>query len=895
MAYVEPPRDVSDYDPRKHGARCDLCPLAGNNYVPFENPKHGGKPKLIVVGEGPGYKEEIRRKPFCGVSGAMLDDMLDEVGESRWDTYVTNAAMCRGDTDKDNDRAAECCAPRLLRELAAQPADVPIVALGKAAARAILGVKSILLARGFVWTAREVERPVKAAEAAARKARKSAGPHPDKNDKAKIHEADLRVEILKARHELAGRTVLPTVHPAFVLRSDTWTPILRIDLDRAARVANGKLRREDLEDNITRVQRARDLVPRTYIVTEDPKEIARAAKKLGPVVAVDIETESSTPLSPLLVKILCVQVSDGERAFVVGPWNPGLHAGPLSEALKGREGIVMHNGYNFDQPAIDRDGVVYDGSKIEDTLIAHHTFASHFPQRLDHVVSTFLDCSPWKIRHGRRGAEEKGIATQDMDPDELYHYGAVDAVLTAKAWHAMQADLADERSVYEHDKGLSLQGKGLQVGGFRVDRKRKYLLARLLKARAAALKGRMRHICKRPDFEPSRLGDVRRVLFTTLRAPMLNPTATGLASTSNATLETLKTGTNRAAKFSGALLDWRIAQKIRSTYVVAVVVHPDGRAHYNWRPYGTVSGRYSCRLQSAPRWSTAVEDRVREMYTADPDHNLWYFDLSQAEARFAANLSGDQNFIDTCKGDVHSGNALILFGPRDDSDEEGKDAAERITRDAKGKNCPKHAGGGGICNCGKPYRDIAKNAGFAVAYLAEAPAIFAYLRAHGFNIELDAVIGMLDKLKAAYKTYYRYVEDNVAFCQKHGYLRTALIGRKRVFGYAPKPTEIANFPIQSGIADVMNTRTPIIQRRAPAGTRLVAQVHDACLFSAPKRHTEWEIDKKGNKIPRGPMATLIEETWAEPVRLEASIVCRQDREFMLPAEIKVGRRWSDFG
>ena len=92
-------------------------------------------------------------------------------------------------------------------------------------------------------------------------------------------------------------------------------------------------------------------------------------------------------------------------------------------------------------------------------------------------------------------------------------------------------------------------------------------------------------------------------------------------------------------------------------------------------------------------------------------------------------------------------------------------------------------------------------------------------------------------------------------------------------------------PIQSGIADVMNTRLLEMQdalRRPAPRVRLVAQVHDAAIFDTPKGDAAL-VD------------ALIVKTWAEPIRIKPSIVCREAREFLLPAEIKEGRRWSSFG
>ena len=261
-----------------------------------------------------------------------------------------------------------------------------------------------------------------------------------------------------------------------------------------------------------------------------------------------------------------------------------------------------------------------------------------------------------------------------MEFTQLAQYNYQDCQLTANAWFAMQKDLDGERSVYKHDKELSLC-KGMTEVGVQVDVERKELLARLMQSRALSYRRKMRKLAKKPGFRPSHLQEVRHILFKTFRAPLIAVTEKGTVSTSNATLEVLKASPTRSGKFARLMLRWRIVSKIRSTYVVPVRLDDKNRTHYAWRPFGTVSGRLAGRAQSNPRWSKAVEDRPREMYVAAPGKVLIYFDISQAEARGAAYLSDDPVFIDACKADVHTGNALVIF----------PFAKERLERDPKGE------------------------------------------------------------------------------------------------------------------------------------------------------------------------------------------------------------------
>ena len=844
--------EAAGYDPRKNGARCDICPLAGNTIVPPNGTYEDRPVKLVIVGEGPGRKEEIQGRAFVGASGQYLNGLLRRAGIDRREAAVQNAALCRGELDKENDAAAVCCAPRLLKEIESLPKDAPIVALGKTAALSILGTKSILHARGFVWTTRDIDQKhVDDAYKAVKKS-KEKGAATDF-----INRLRLKAAITEGRARIAGRTVFPTLHPAFVLRSDTWAPILESDLERAGRWINKTLTREMLLDHAPQ-----------FTLARRPAQIEAALRRLSDVVAVDIETDG---VDPMQAKILCVGVSDGRRTVVIvhpsakddepaPQWNKQDQAKPLSEFLARCKVIGMHNGYNFDQIALRRDGVVIPEEKLEDTLIAHHAFASHLPQRLAHVASVYVSSGPWKITFKRgKGEAEKGLPPQKLPMKELVFYNSVDARIQALCWLEMQADLEPEAAVYAHDKELAALCREMQIAGIRVDVERRNELTRAIRSKAAALKGKMRRIAKKPDFHPMRLREVRHILFTTLRAPMKEPTESGVPSTSSKTLEVLKESSARYGKFAAWLLAWRGAVKIRGTYLDAIPLFRNDRFHPTWKPYGTVSGRLASRIQSCPRQErdlktreVLVETRVREVYVPRKGCAFVYFDVSQAEMRFAAHLSNDKNFINTCKGDVHTGNARIIF----------PDEKSLI-------DDPKGAGAG--------FRNVAKQSGFAVCYGADAEAVFQRLRMQGFPVRLSDVVRMLERIRAGYPDYYKYADSNIAWVAKHGYLRTALLGRIRWFGWHAPPTEIMNFPIQSGIADVMNARLMAISRNLLAGTRLVAQIHDACIFETPHRHVE--------RLKR-----LLTDVWAEPVTLKSNGV-----SFVLPIDMKEGQRWSDFG
>lgn len=53
-------------------------------------------PKMMLVGEAPGEDEDIQGRPFVGKAGQLLDKALEEVGLRRSiDVYITNTVKCR--------------------------------------------------------------------------------------------------------------------------------------------------------------------------------------------------------------------------------------------------------------------------------------------------------------------------------------------------------------------------------------------------------------------------------------------------------------------------------------------------------------------------------------------------------------------------------------------------------------------------------------------------------------------------------------------------------------------------------------------------------------------------------------------------------------------------------
>jgi uracil-DNA glycosylase family 4 len=128
--------------------------------------------RLMFIGEGPGRDEDRLGRPFVGAAGQLLDKMLQSIGFSRNTVFIANVLKCRppGNRDPHPDEAAAC-----IGHLRAQVALIKpkiIVCLGRIAAKYVLNTDIRIMRDRGVW------------------------------------------------HEVKGFHILPTYHPAALLRNE---------------------------------------------------------------------------------------------------------------------------------------------------------------------------------------------------------------------------------------------------------------------------------------------------------------------------------------------------------------------------------------------------------------------------------------------------------------------------------------------------------------------------------------------------------------------------------------------------------------------------------------------------------------------------------------------------
>ncbi len=140
---------------------------------------------LMFVGEAPGEQEDLRGEPFVGRAGELLDKMIEAMGWTRESVYIANVLKCRppGNRNPQPDETASCT-PFLDAQIRAIAPRI-LVTLGRPAANHILG-------------------------------------------------NDAPISALRGRfHDRGGVRVMPTFHPAYLLRDpdkkkETWSDLKQV-------------------------------------------------------------------------------------------------------------------------------------------------------------------------------------------------------------------------------------------------------------------------------------------------------------------------------------------------------------------------------------------------------------------------------------------------------------------------------------------------------------------------------------------------------------------------------------------------------------------------------------------------------------------------------------------
>ncbi|NLW91723.1 MAG: DNA polymerase I [Syntrophomonadaceae bacterium] len=300
------------------------------------------------------------------------------------------------------------------------------------------------------------------------------------------------------------------------------------------------------------------------------------------------------------------------------------------------------------------------------------------------------------------------------------------------------------------------------------------------------------------------------------------------------------------------ILDYRQITKLKSTYVDALqgLIQPQtGRVHTIFKQAQTATGRLSSvepNLQNIPM---RLEEgrRIRRAFTSDHGRVLLSADYSQIDLRSLAHISGDEILIESFRQnvDIHTRTAAEIFDLPIDK------ISGELRRRAKAVN-------------------------FGIIY---GISDFGLARDTGVSRKEARVY--IDNYLDGFPGVKQYMEDIVAFGQKHGYVET-ILGRRRYLPDLNAKNKMVqslarrmalNTPIQGTSADIIKLAMIKIYeelQRRHLKARLLLQVHDDVVLELPRE----ELDM---------VAELVRQCMENAYDLKVPLV----------ASLKVGDDWYD--
>lgn len=186
------PKEKNLSDIRRNIGDCKRCKLAiTRKQIVFGAGSENAE--LMLIGEAPGRDEDIQGEPFVGKAGQLLTKIISAIEMKREDVYISNIIKCRppGNRNPLPDEI-ECCEFFLLKQIETIRPKI-ICALGKFAAQTLL-------------------------------------------------KSDAPISTMRGRfHDFQGIALMPTYHPAYLLRNPQSKRMVWEDFKKIRDLLNGKI------------------------------------------------------------------------------------------------------------------------------------------------------------------------------------------------------------------------------------------------------------------------------------------------------------------------------------------------------------------------------------------------------------------------------------------------------------------------------------------------------------------------------------------------------------------------------------------------------------------------------------------------------------------------------
>lgn len=124
---------------RSELGECTRCKLSGMGRKTIVFGEGAANADLLFAGEGPGFHEDRTGRPFVGKGGELLDKMINAMGLRREDVYICNVVKCRPPNNRDPEPdEIIACQPFLKAQIRSVQPKV-IVTLGRFASQCLTG------------------------------------------------------------------------------------------------------------------------------------------------------------------------------------------------------------------------------------------------------------------------------------------------------------------------------------------------------------------------------------------------------------------------------------------------------------------------------------------------------------------------------------------------------------------------------------------------------------------------------------------------------------------------------------------------------------------------------------------------------------------------------------
>ncbi|MFN9325401.1 MAG: DNA polymerase I, partial [Flavobacteriales bacterium] len=483
--------------------------------------------------------------------------------------------------------------------------------------------------------------------------------------------------------------------------------------------------------------------------------------------------------------------------------------GRFKQVLEDARSLKVGQNIKYDLIVLEGYGVHLAGPQF-DTMLAHYLLQPELRHGMDYMAETVLGYRPVSITEliGPKGKGQKSM--RDVPLEQVAAYATEDADITWQLYEAFAPRLKEdalEELFKDMEMPLVRVLADMEMEGIRLDVEALKVFSEELNEDILDLQKSIKEACGNIEFNidsPKQLGDV---LFETLKIGGEKPkrTKTGQYQTS----EDILTELVHAHTVVPMILDYRGLRKLKGTYVdtLPTMVDPrTGRLHTNYRQAVAATGRLSSEdpnLQNIPIRTEKGREIRKAFVPRDDQHRLLSADYSQIELRVIAHMSGDRNMQDAFRHglDIHAATAAKVFNV---------DLTE-VTRE---------------------QRSRAKAVNFGIAYGQGAFGL-----SQNLGIPRTEAKQIIDDYFAQFPGVRGYMDEQVEFARKHGYIRT-LFGRRR---YLPDITSAnqtvraqaeriaINAPMQGTAADIIKLAMVRIHDRLlhdGLRSRLLLQVHD---------------------------------------------------------------------